>query len=122
MSLHVGSVPPVPEETARVVHEAFPKGSPYLRMRAVLEGICDDAQFADLFSTVGRPAEAPWRLLLVSILQYAEGLSDRQAADAVRRCLDWKYLLALPLTDPGFDASLLSEFRGRLVAAGAELR
>jgi transposase len=68
----------------------------------------------------GRPAEAPWRLALVSILQYAEGLSDRQAADAVRGRLDWQYALGLELTDAGFDACVLSECRTRLVTGGAE--
>jgi transposase len=53
-------------------------------------------------------------------MQFAEGLSDRQAADAVRGRIDWKYALALPLTDPGFDASVLSEFRSRLLAGQAE--
>ena len=63
---------------------------------------------------------APWRLTLVTILQFAEGLSDRQAADAVRSRIDWKYVLRLPLTDPGFDASVLSEFRARLLDGEAE--
>lgn len=58
----------------------------------------------------------------MSLLQFAEGLSDRQAADAVRSRIDWKYLLGLPLADPGFDSTVLSEFRSRLVAgAGEEL-
>src|SRR5213075_628877 len=65
--------------------------------------------------------ETPWRLALVLVLQFAEGLSDRQAADAVRGRIDWKYALALDLTDPGFDASVLSEFRSRLVAGQAEM-
>jgi len=49
-----------------------------------------------------------------------EELPDRQAADAVRGRIDWKYLLGLELADPGFDASVLSEFRKRLVQGGAE--
>jgi transposase len=73
-----------------------------------------DDLFGELFPTHGQPALTPWRLALVTILQFAEGLSDRQAADAVRSRLDWKYVLRLELTDPGFDASALSEFRGRL--------
>ena len=78
------------------------------------------SQFAALFSSTGQPAEAPARLALVLVLQFAEGLSDRQAADAVRGRIDWKYALALELTDPGFDASVLSEFRTRLIQGGAE--
>jgi Transposase DDE domain/Transposase domain (DUF772) len=73
----------------------------------------DDAQFAGLFATRGRPALSPARLALVSV-QFAEGLSDRQAADAVRGRIDWKYALDLELSDTGFDASVLSEFRARL--------
>jgi transposase len=84
--------------------------------------IYDDQGTALLFPTRRQPAEAPWRLALVTVLQVVEGLSDRQAAEAVRVRLDWKFLLSLPLSDPGFDASVLSEFRSRLVAGGAELR
>lgn len=78
-----------------------------------------DAQFAALFSHRGRPAECPALLALVSIFQFAESLSDRQAADAVRSRIDWKYALGLELTDAGFDASVLSEFRSRLIAGDA---
>jgi transposase len=51
-------------------------------------------------------------------MQFAEGLSDSQAADAVRSRIDWKYLLGLDLTDSGFDSSVLSEFRNRLCEQG----
>ena len=70
----------------------------------------------------GQPGLAPWRLALVTILQFGENLPDRQAADAVRGRIDWKYLLGLPIDDPGFDYSVLSEFRGRLLETGAEDR
>jgi transposase len=79
-----------------------------------------DREFAALFSSTGQPAEAPVRVALATILQFAEGLSDRQAANAVRSRLDWKYLLCLELTDPGFDHTVLSEFRSRLMKGGAE--
>ncbi|MHB8576774.1 MAG: transposase [Dehalococcoidia bacterium] len=111
---------PVPDDTARVVHAAFPDGHPYLTLADELGSLFTDDQFAALFPTHGQPAFAPWRLALVSILQFAEGLSDRQAAHAVRSRIDWKYVLRLDLTDPGFDASVLSEFRTRLLAGGAE--
>jgi transposase len=81
-----------------------------------------NADFATLYPTRGQPAEAPWRLALVTVLQFAEHLSDRQAADAVRARMDWKYALALELTDPGFDSSVLCEFRTRLLAGSAEQR
>ena len=70
----------------------------------------------------GQAAQAPWQVAVVTLLQFAENLSDRQAADAVRSRIDWKYLLGLELTDAGFDFSILSEFRQRLVAAKAEER
>jgi transposase len=120
MSLHPQPIDPVPETTARVARAAFPKENAYMRMRDELGVFYQDERFATLFPTRGQPAESPWRLALVLVLQYAENLSDRQAADAVRSRIDWKYALSLDLTDPGFDASVLSEFRGRLVAGSAE--
>ena len=115
-------IPPVPTETARVAHAAFPKGHPYLLVADELGALFTDALFADMFSSTGQPAFAPWRLALTTILQFAENLSDRQAADAVRGRIDWKYVLRLDLSDPGFDASILCEFRGRLLTADASLR
>ena len=91
-----------------------------MRMRDALGPIYSNPQFASLFSHTGQPAEAPARLALVLVLQFAEGLADRQAADAVRSRIDWKYALGLELTDPGFNYSVLSEFRARLIAGGVE--
>ena len=91
-----------------------------MQMREVLGSIYTDEDFADLFPKEGQPALAPWRLALITVMQFVENLSDRQAADAVRGKIDWKYLLSLELTDPGFDASVLSEFRARLVEQQAE--
>ncbi len=115
MSLHPADERTIPEETVRVARAAFPKGSVYMRMRDVLGPIYTDGDFADLFPRRGQPAESPACLALVTIMQFAEGLPDRQAADAVRSRIDWKYALGLELTDPGFDASVLSEFRSRLL-------
>lgn len=122
MSLKPEPIPPVPEETARVARAAFPRGNVLIQMRDALGTIYTDELFADLFPTHGQPAEAPWRLALVTVFQFMENLTDRQAADAVRRCLDWKYALSLELTDPGFDHTVLSEFRARLVEHSAEER
>jgi len=121
MSLHAPIVYCIPDDTARVARAAFPKGNAYMRMRDTLGPIYTNPEFAALFSPTGRPAEAPAQLALVTIMQFAEGLSDTQAADAVRGRIDWKYALALDLTDDGFDASVLSEFRSRLIAGKAEL-
>ena len=79
-----------------------------------------DEQFAAAFGVRGAPAESPGALALVTALQFAENLTDRQAAQMVARAIDWKYALGLELTDPGFDASVLSKFRARLVEHGLE--
>jgi transposase len=79
-----------------------------------------DEQFAAAFGIRGKPGWSPSRLALVTVLQRAEHLTDRLAADAVRARIDWKYLLGLPLEDPGFDDSILSEFRGKVAGAGLE--
>jgi len=120
MSLHPQEVPPVPAETARLAQAACPQGTLAMRLRDHLGVLYDDAAFAPLFSPHGQPAAAPWRLALVTVLQFAAGLSDRQAAEAVRVRVDWKYALSLDLTDAGFDYSVLCEFRGRLVGGCAE--
>lgn len=113
---------PVPDDTMRVAHAAFPKGNPYLRLRDDRGLFYTDEQFADLFPTRGQPAESPGRLALVLVLQFVENLTDRQAADAVRARIDWTYLLELELTDEGCDYSTLSEFRARLLDGDAAHR
>src|SRR3954470_5553457 len=81
-----------------------------------------DGQFAVGFGRRGRPGWSPGRLALVTVLQMVENLTDRQAADAVRDKISWKYALGLGLDDGGFDASVLSEFRARVVEHGLEQR
>jgi transposase len=118
--LQLRTVAPVPAETMRVAKVAIPDGNTCLALRDRLGVIFDDALFAHLFPASGQPAAAPWRLALVTILQFAERLSDRDAAEAVRTRIDWKYLLGLELADPGFDFSILSRFRDRLIEGHAE--
>src|SRR3954471_23538753 len=120
MSLRPQTPHSIPEETQRVAQAAFPKGTLCLRIADELGPLYRDDQFAELFPTRGQPAASPARLAMASVLQYVEGLSDRQAAEAVRGRIDWKYALALELTDPGFDHTVLSEFRCRLVQGHAE--
>jgi transposase len=115
-------LPPVPEDTARVARAAFPRGNPCLLLRDRLGAVFADTDFADLYPKRGQPAYVPWRLALVTLLQFREGLSDRQAAEAVRARIDWKYLLGLNLADAGFDYSILCEFRGRLLGGDATER
>ena len=113
-------LPPVPDDTARIARAAFPRGNPYVVLRDQLGAVFADADFADLYPRLGQPAYAPWRLALITLLQFREGLSDRQAAEAVRARIDWKYLLALDLADAGFDYSVLCEFRGRLLGGATD--
>ncbi len=122
MSIQPTPIDPVPDHTIRVARAAFPKGNPYLTLRDQLGVIFQDDDFVDLYPATGQPGLSPWRLAWVTILQFRETLSDRQAAEAVRARIDWKYFLGLELTDPGFDFSVLSEFRDRLLAGSAEER
>ena len=120
MSLQPTPIDPVPEETARVAQAAFASGNPYLTLRDQLGTIYQDDDFTALFPACGQPGLPPWRLALVTMMQFRENLSDRQAAEAVRGRIDWKYLLGLELTDPGFNHSVLCEFRDRILAGHAE--
>ena len=120
MTLHSQNEFSIPEETARVARAAYPKGNLYMKMRDALGTIYQDESFAHLFPANGRPVEAPWRLAFITVVQFMEGLPDRQAADAVRGWIDLKYALGLELTDPGFDFTILSDFRKRLLEGGAE--
>ena len=116
MSLKPQGLEPIPELTQRLARASFPHGSLPMRLRDALGTVYQDEAFAHLFPKRGRAAEAAWRLALVLVLQALENLTDRQAADAVRGRLDWKYALSLPVDDPGFDHSILSDFRARLVS------
>jgi transposase len=122
VSLRPLQLPPVPDDTARIARAAFRRGNPYLLLRERLGAVFDDADFADLYPRRGQPAYAPWRLAVVTLLQFREGLSDRQAAEAVRARIDWKYLLSLDLDDAGFDHTVLCAFRDRLRQHGASER
>src|SRR2546421_3900029 len=122
MSLQPQEIPPIPEETARVARLILPKGNRYLLLRDALGTIYTDELFVELYPQLGQPAEQPWRLALVTVMQFMENYTDRQAAEAVRTRIDWKYVLSLELTDPGFDFPVLSEFRSRFLAYGAERR
>jgi len=91
-------------------------------MRDELGSLYTNDMFADLYPKDGQPAVQPWRLALVTVMQFAENLTDRQAADAVRDRIAWKYALSLRLTDAGFDYSVLCEFRQRLLDHDAAQR
>ncbi|MBE7158159.1 MAG: transposase, partial [Rhodospirillales bacterium] len=120
MSLHPEPTGEVPAETVRIARAAFPKGTLVTRLRDEFSTLYQDTDFREFYPSRGQPGLAPWRLALVTVFQFLEHLSDRQAADAVRARIDWKYALGLELTDPGFHFSILTEFRARLVAGNAE--
>ncbi len=120
MSLHPEKLPEIPEETARVAKILFPKGNRYIWLRDELGVIYNDEQFTSLYRNIGQLAEQPWRLAVMSIIQYMENYTDRQVAEAVKTRIDLKYALSLELTDPGCDFSVLSEFRSRLIKGGLE--
>jgi transposase len=122
MSVQPRPWPEVPEQTAAVARAAFPKGTLAMRVRDELPGLFADEQFVSAFGVRGKPGISPEQLALVTVLQFAENLTDRQAADAVRGRIDWKYALSLELTDPGFDHTVLTGFQQRLIDHGLEER
>lgn len=109
----------IPEATRRVAQAAFPDGNRYMQIRDELGTLFGEADWNVMYDRVGQPGICAWCLMLVTVMQFMEGLSDRQAADAVRSRIDWKYALGLELENSGFDASVLSEFRDRLLEAEA---
>ena len=122
MSLQPDLVCAAPERTAEVTHAALLQGNRYMQMRDTLGTLYTKAQIADLYPHIGQPAEHPRRLALVTIMQFTEHLPDRQSAEAVRGHIDWQYTLGWELTDAGFDFSVLSEFRPRLIVEAPEER
>jgi len=121
MSLHEPHDYVIPEQTAAVARAAFPKPNTIMRMRDTFGSLFSNQDFAHLYHAEGAPAFSPARLALISIFQFAEGLSDAQAAMSVAARIDWKYALALPVTAPAIDPSLLVDFRTRLIDGAAEL-
>ena len=121
MTLHIRDSFQVPQDTAEVAREVYRKGNVYMSVRDKLGFWYRDSDYASLFvANEGRPAESPGLLNLVLIVQFAEGLTDRQVAEEVRGRIDLKYLLGLPLRDPGFDFTILHDYRVRLIAGGME--
>lgn len=124
MSMRPQPWPQPSEEIAAAVRVMYPGGKVPLpvAIRDQLGELFTDEEFGAGFAARGKPGWSPGRLALVTVLQMAENLTDRQAAEAVREKISWKYALGMTLSDPGFDASVLSEFRARLIAHGLEER
>src|SRR5215468_10323972 len=108
----------VPELTARVARASNPAGTTAMWVRDRLDGLWGDEDFAGWYPRDGRPGISPAQLATVSVLQFLLGLSDRDAAEAVRCRIDFKYALGLDLDDPGFCHSVLGDFRDRLLEDG----
>src|SRR5579859_1533438 len=119
MSYHKEIIGDIPEETVQLAKAVCQGSNVYMAMRDELGILFEGVEFCKLYSRVGQPGISAWRLTLITIMQFAEGLTDRQAAEAVRVRIDWKYALGLPLEDGGFNASVLSEFRDRVVETEA---
>lgn len=122
MCLKPQLLPPIPDDTRAVAEQIYPPDHPLRRLGNDYADVLCDQNFADLYSSTGQPALSPALLALVTVLQATEHCSDRVAAEMVRSRIDWKYALHLPLNYPGFDASVLCEFRQRLVTHHAERR
>jgi transposase len=124
MSMRPQPWPEPSEEIAAAVRAMYPgrKVPLPVAIRDQLGEVFTDEEFGAAFAARGKPGWSPGRLALVTVLRMAENLTDRQAVEAVREKISWKYALGMTLSDPGFDASVLSEFRGRLVAHGLEER
>ena len=121
MSLKPSDNMMIPADTVRVARAIYPKGDNlWSKMRDELRPIFNDEQFSELFGQRWKPAESPGRLALVTLLQFAEDLTDCEAADAVRSRIDWKYVLGLELDDAGFHYSALCKFPARLLEGGVE--
>lgn len=110
----------MPAETERIGQKLLRENDAYRLIGDQLFEQLREEEYADLYSAEGKPGISPVILAFVSVFQYLEKLGDRQAAQALRMRLDWKYALHLPLEYEGFDFSVLSEFRDRLIAGQAE--
>lgn len=120
MSMRPQPWPEPSEEIAAAVRAMYSgREAPLpVAIRDQLGEVFADEAFGAGFAARGKPGWSPGRLALVTVLQMAENLTDRQAAEAVREKISWKYALGMTLAEPGFDASVLSEFRARLIAHG----
>jgi transposase len=122
MSLKIQAPWAMPEEMGRIGKVLLEEKNAYRLIGDELFVRLNEQDFADLYSVEGKPGLSPVILAFVTVFQFMEKLADRQAAEALRMRLDWKYALHLPLEYGGFDFSVLSEFRDRLIAGRAESR
>jgi len=122
MCLKIQSPWPMPAETERIGRKLLKENDVYRLIGDRLFEQLNEEEYADLYSAEGKPGISPILLAFLSVFQFMEKLADRQAVNALRMRLDWKYALHLPLEYEGFDFSVLSEFRDRLIKGQAEGR
>jgi hypothetical protein len=115
MSVQPRPWPEVAEQTKVVARAAFSKGTLAMRVHDEVPGLCADDQVTSACGVRGKPGISPAQVALVTVVQFAETLTDRQAADAVGGRIDWKDARGLELTDPGFDHTVLTGFGQRLI-------
>ena len=126
-----GAVAGPDPQVAAAVAVMYPRGGKRERQLAAaardeLGELFANDEFTEAFGTRGQPGLSPGQLAMVTVLQFTENLTDRQAAGAVRDKVSWKYCLGLGLglglglADPGFDFTVLSQFRSRLAGHGRE--
>jgi transposase len=112
----------MPSETERIGRALLKKDNAYRLIGDKLFANISEQEFAELYPSEGQPGLSPVILAFVTVFQFIEKLPDRQAAESLRMRLDWKYALHLPLEYEGFNFSVLSEFRDRLIEGQAEGR
>jgi transposase len=112
----------MPPDTYQLACKLLPNTNLYRQIGEQLVDFTCDQDFVDLYPSEGKPALSPALLALVTVFQMVEGLSDRQIAEQVVTRIDLKYALHLPLEYAGFNYSVLSEFRDRLVKHQASCR
>lgn len=108
----------IPQATAELARKVHPRGTDEMRVRDALGPLFSTGAFVELYSPLGQPELSPALLTMVMILQFRHNLSDRDAAQAVCDRISWTYAFGLDLDYTGFDASVLTESRARLVDTG----
>ena len=105
-------------DAAALVGHLVPAGSVYAFLAEHRSRLFPDEVFADMFpSRRGRPSQPAELVATVLVLQSLEGLSDRDAVQALRTDLRWKVAAGLALDDEGFHPTVLTYWRNRLRAS-----
>jgi hypothetical protein len=96
----------------------LPPGSVFAFLAEHRRELFPDALFADLFpSRLGRPSEPADVVAAVLVLQALQGLSDREAIEALTFDLRWKAACGWPIGAGGFHPTVLTYWRRRLAGS-----